>query len=322
MAIHFVGVDGGATRTRALLATEAGRVVGEGAAAGANSFSSEAPAARSITEAMHAALGDVAPASVEGGVIAVAGGGALLADVARDIRAGWRSLGLPGSVHIVSDVVTAYTAGTTAPEGLVVAAGTGAVAAWIDGGASRRRAGGHGWLVGDEGSAVWLGVEGTRAALRAIDGRGPETTLAAIIPETLGVEAADDEALVARVITTIYSDAPAQMGRLAPAVVAAGEAGDAVAAGLVEAAAGHLIDIGVAAAGPDSPPVVVLAGSLLTRVLPIRERVEARLVARWPEAELRETSDGVAGAVALAISRHEGTPIGDEVLARLHDRGR
>src|SRR5436305_8154 len=70
------------------------------------------------------------------------------------------------------------------------AAGTGAGAAVIDDGALVRRADGYGWLVGDEGSGVWIGTEAVRAALRAYDGRGAPTTLAESVPRLLLGEAA------------------------------------------------------------------------------------------------------------------------------------
>src|SRR5215217_1934342 len=45
------------------------------------------------------------------------------------------------------------------------------------------RAGGHGYLLGDEGSGYWIGREAVRAALRAADGTGPPTVLAALVQE-------------------------------------------------------------------------------------------------------------------------------------------
>ncbi|MFD0537747.1 hypothetical protein ACFQY7_32330 [Actinomadura luteofluorescens] len=48
-----------------------------------------------------------------------------------------------------------------------------------------QRADGYGWLVGDEGSAVWLGKEAVRAALAAYDGRGSPTLLTDSVPRAL-----------------------------------------------------------------------------------------------------------------------------------------
>ena len=49
--------------------------------------------------------------------------------------------------------------------GIVVIAGTGSVALGWDG-ERFARSGGHGFLLGDEGSAYWIGREAVRSALR------------------------------------------------------------------------------------------------------------------------------------------------------------
>ncbi|MCP9967283.1 ATPase [Actinomadura madurae] len=79
----------------------------------------------------------------------------------------------------------AFAAGTSEPKGIVVFSGTGAGAAVINDGAIVQRADGYGWLVGDEGSAVWLGKEAVRAALAAYDGRGSPTLLTDSVPRAL-----------------------------------------------------------------------------------------------------------------------------------------
>jgi len=321
MSIHFIGVDAGGSQTRALLATENGEIIGMGRAAGANSWSSGTSVARAITAAMRAAIGQSDPASVAGGVIAVAGAGAKAPDIVAEINEGWLTLGLPGSPHLVPDVVAAYAAGTTAPRGLVLAAGTGAIAAVIDDGRIVRRSGGHGWLAGDEGSAVWLGIEGLKTAFRSLDGRGPETILAARITEAFDIDEPDAVSTTSQLVIAAHGRPPAQLGQLAPLVIEASEQGDPVAQGLVEAAVSHLVDIAAAAMGDEEPPVIVLAGSLLMHAAPIRHGVRAKLTELWPGAPIAETSSGEAGAVALAIVRHTGTPIGEATLVRMHVAG-
>ena len=231
----------------------------------------------------------------------------------------WRDLGFATDPRIVLDVVGIYAAGTVAPRGVVLAAGTGAVAALVDDGELVRRTSGRGYLVGDEGSAVWLGIEGVRAALLALDGRGPRTILSESVPEALGVSTRDD---VATAITdAVYGRPPADLGRLAPVVVAATGTGDAVATSLIEDGARHLGDSALAAAGDETPEVVVLGGSLLTRVRPIRERVRTVLAERWPDASMEQADSGEAGATALAL-RLAGIGVTSAILSRLRSEGR
>jgi N-acetylglucosamine kinase-like BadF-type ATPase len=310
-----MGLDAGGTATRALLATASGEVVGRGHAAGANAWSSGTSPAEVIAAAAAAALGAHDPGAVAGGVIAVAGGVSSVPEQSAAVIRAWRALGIPAQPRIILDVVAAYAAGTVAPRGLVLAAGTGAVAALVDDGELARRAGGRGWLVGDEGSAVWLGIEGVRAALLALDGRGPTTALSAAIPDAFAVSTRTDVATA--VTDAVYGASPAQLGRLAPLVVRAAEAGDAVAGTLVETAVRHLVGTAQAAAGDEAPGVVVLAGSLLTRVPAIGARVRRVLGSHWPAAEVAESASGEAGATALAIRWHSGATVSASTLATL-----
>ncbi len=310
-----MGLDAGGTATRALLATASGEVVGRGRAAGANAWSSGTSPAAVISAAAAAALGSHDPASVAGGVIAVAGGVSSVPEQAAAVVRAWRGLGISAEPRIILDVVAAYAAGTVARRGLVLAAGTGAVAALVDDGELVRRAGGRGWLVGDEGSAVWLGIEGVRAALLALDGRGPATTLSAAITDALSVSPRTD--IATAVTDAVYGGSPAQLGRLAPLVVSAAEGGDAVASTLIETAIRHLVGTAEAAAGDEAPGVIVFAGSLLTRVRAVGGRVQQELGSLWPAAELAESASGEAGATALAIRWHSGAAVSPSTLASL-----
>lgn len=317
----FIGVDAGGTGTRALAATASGEVVGRGQAGGANVWSSGASPAEAITAAVGDALGTHDPHSVAAGVIAVAGGVSSVPEEAAAVMGAWHELGIVAEPRIILDVVAAYAAGTVEPRGLVLAAGTGAIAALVDDGTIVRRSGGRGWLVGDEGSAVWLGVEGTRAALLALDGRGPSTVLSEVIARALEVPA--DSTDVATAITdAVYSRSPAAIGRLAPHVTRAADGGDAVAAALIEMAVEHLAHIAAAAAGEEAPEVVVLAGSLLTVARDISKRVRGHLTEAWPDASIVRSVSGEAGATALAIRWGTGAPVAQQAFKRLRVRSR
>ncbi len=315
MSTVFIGVDAGGTGTRALAATAAGEVVGRGRAPGANAWSSGTSPAAAISTAVAEALGSRDPDAVAGGVIAAAGAVTSVAEEAAAVVRAWRDLGITAEPRIVLDVVAAYAAGTVEPRGLVLAVGTGSVAALVDNGRLVRRAGGRGWLVGDEGSAVWLGVEGVRAALLALDGRGPGTVLATRVPAALGVADAADVATA--VTDAVYSRSPAELGQLAPLIVAAAEDGDGAAGTLIETAARQLATTAEAAAGEEDPAVIVLAGSLLNRVPLIGDAVRTRLTVRWPEASVASALSAEAGAAALAIQAGTGEPVTASVLGAL-----
>ncbi|WP_353889537.1 BadF/BadG/BcrA/BcrD ATPase family protein [uncultured Thermomonospora sp.] len=182
---YVIGVDAGGTKTRVAVLTLGGALAGSGTGPGANP-NSGGDTVGALTTALSAALGDLDRSLVLNGVFGIAGAGSAgrPAAVAAAQRA-WHAVGLSGSPAVVTDIAVAFAAGTDASEGIVVFSGTGAGAAVISDGTIVRRADGYGYLVGDQGSAVWLGREAVRATLSALDGRGEPTLLAESVPRAL-----------------------------------------------------------------------------------------------------------------------------------------
>ena len=181
---------------------------------------------------MTSALGSLDRSSVVGGVLGVAGAGAAGAEeVRRQAVAAWQRLELPGEPVVVTDLLTAFAAGSAAPTGSVLVAGTGAGAAAVVEHRVARQADGAGWLLGDTGSAVWLVREGLVAAVADLDGRGPASSLTGPLTSALVGHPGPG---VQDVIAAAYSWAPAALGRLAPVVTNHASGGDEVAAGIVE----------------------------------------------------------------------------------------
>ncbi|WP_131736353.1 N-acetylglucosamine kinase, partial [Actinomadura roseirufa] len=181
----MVGIDAGGTKTRCVVLTLGGALAGSGTGPGANP-NSGGDTAGALTTALREALGDLDRTHILTGVFGIAGAGSAgrPAAVAAARRA-WQAVGLRGSPAVVTDIAVAFAAGTSQPKGIVVFSGTGAGAAVISDGTIVQRADGYGWLVGDEGSAVWLGKEAVRAALAAYDGRGSPTLLTDSVPRAL-----------------------------------------------------------------------------------------------------------------------------------------
>jgi glucosamine kinase len=319
-----VGIDAGGTTTRCLVATLDGAIVGRGEAGGASQRSSTSRPADPLATALRSALSGVDHRLVAGGVIGVAGAGEAGRAVAQDAAdTAWRSVGLPGDVTLVTDLEVAFSAGTPRDTGLLLLAGTGAAAASFRAGTLHRRCDGYGWLLGDEGSAVWIGREGLRGVLAALDGRGGPTSLTEAVSARLlgrdgiGSDAADREALAQALVGAAFAMPPAHLGRLAPLVSAATEAGDPVARAITDAAVDRLVHAlnTVAHDQPPSPPVV-LAGSVLLSHNPVSAGVRARVRERFG-VEPASAHDGAAGAAAIAIGRLHGTTIAPGVHARL-----
>ena len=131
-------------------------------------------------------------------------------------------------VAVTSDAVTAHAGALDGKPGVVLIAGTGVVALAIGADGALRTADGWGPWLGDEGGGAWIGTAGLRAALRALDGRGPSTAL---------IDAAGARFGPPKTWPAQLTDAAA-LASFAPDVLAAED--DAVASAIVSVAAESL----------------------------------------------------------------------------------
>lgn len=311
--MHVVlGADIGGTATRVVLAGPDGSVHGAGRAGGGNLRSSRP---EDVAAHLTAALRDALAAAglgvrIDAAHLGIAGAGDAGTAAARSVVArAWADAGAPEpSVPVVvgDDLEIAFASAAHGVDGLLLLAGTGAVAGRIQGGRVVARCDGMGWLLGDEGSAVWLGLGALRAVAADLDGRGPATALTAAVLDALGVAGATGQDPRQALIGAAYGAAPSTYGRLAPLVTAAAGAGDATARTLVAAGAAALLRTAARAASrvDDAPAEVVVAGALLTADGSLRDAVLPGLRAAYG-APVREAVAPVAGAVALAAA-HAG----------------
>jgi N-acetylglucosamine kinase-like BadF-type ATPase len=291
--VLVLGVDAGGTASRAVVAAADGTVVGRGAAGPGNPTTAGPAAARAIGTAVRAALGDHDPSAVLAGVVGVAGAG-IMADppIAEAFANEWAEHGLAGPITVTGDAVTAFAAGTAASSGAVLIAGTGAVAARIDDWRIGRTADGLGWLLGDDGSGLWLGLRAVRAAARAWSEPAVPPGLAARVAAHAAVRSRD------ALVHWAGRQPPAAFAALAPLVCAAAAAGDPLAVRLTDAAAARLVTT-LAELGPPAGPLV-LAGGLLTGDTPVRAAVLAAVAT--PATTARDPATGAAWLALRTIT--------------------
>jgi N-acetylglucosamine kinase-like BadF-type ATPase len=135
----------------------------------------------------------------------------------------------------MSDIELACRSVFAPGEGFLVYAGTGSVAAFVDGAGRLHRAGGRGSLIDDAGGGHWIAREALRLVWRAEDeapGAWRGSPLARCLFEQIGGE---DWALTR---TFVYGASRGELGALALAVAAAAREGDAAAADILRRA-GH-----------------------------------------------------------------------------------
>src|SRR6185369_3788449 len=109
-------------------------------------------------------------------------------DDARVVRGIMRRIGYKAKTLVVNDALVALEAGAPEQPGIVVIAGTGSIAYGRNDRNQSARAGGWGYVLGDEGSGYWIGRAALRAVLREADRRGPQTLLTSLLLKYYRVE--------------------------------------------------------------------------------------------------------------------------------------
>ncbi|MBP2340443.1 N-acetylglucosamine kinase-like BadF-type ATPase [Saccharothrix coeruleofusca] len=290
-----VGLDAGGTSTRALVLDLTGRAVGVGRAGGGNPNSHPPErAAAHVGQALREALAGLDAGGVRAGVLGMAGSSKLTDPLVAELyERAWSDAGLRCPLRVVTDCEAAFATASASPDGTALVAGTGSIAARIEGRRLVRTAGGYGWLLGDEGSAFWLGREAVRAALRALEA-GELDGLAEAVLALAGV--APGPAAWKRLITAVNAEPPIHLARFAPLVTA--HAAEPVAGGIVRRAARVLADLAMAARTPAETTPIVLVGSLVGAPS-LGERLRAELAVRT-DGPVLVASEGAAGAAWLA----------------------
>lgn len=299
----IIGVDGGGTKTVARVGhrTETVGHLGEGFAGPSNARAIGFPEAQSNILAAIGAAFDAAGlmrTKVAATCLSLAGMGR--ADD-RDSMRNWAvEKNIADSVEVTTDAESILAAASPRRVGIALISGTGSLA-WGRNETGRvERAGGWGYLLGDEGSAYGIAIAGLRAAAQAIDGRGPKTLLVARFQERLQAPAPFD------VIERIYNPSMTRdkIAALAEVVFEAAD-GDEVAAQVLQQGAIALADC-VTCVGhqlgftANEYTLGVTGGVILSRVR-YRDAVLASLSGRDYEPLCLElVSQPVVGALLIA----------------------
>ena len=300
----FVGVDGGGTRTRAVLLDGGGEELGRGEAEGAVVTTSRPEeAAEAVASAVRSATAqaDVSlPAATLWAGLAGAGAAAARAGITRALR----RLDLADRLVVGTDVEAAFHAAFGDGAGILLIAGTGSIAQARDVAGSEHRVGGWGHVLGDEGSGYALGMAGLRYLTRSADGRAPPTSMTRVLLDRCDAESVHD------LVGWVEVASKREVAALAPLVVACADEGDGPASAIVdegvealclhvEAVRGAMTSPGEEGATEAGAPDVVLWGGLVAPGGPLEGRVREALVVRGIRTVSRDV-DPARGAAELA----------------------
>jgi N-acetylglucosamine kinase len=303
--MHVLGIDAGGTKTICLLADERGHIVAESRGGGANlQASGELEVEKVLYRVMEDAIGeaDIRPAAICLGIAGV--DRAADADAVRGIM---RRIGFKTRTLVVNDALIALVAGAGEQPGVVVVAGTGSIAYGRDEASRAARAGGWGYLLGDEGGGFWIGRAALGAVVRQFDGRGPATTLTELVLERMQLGSPPE------LISAIYHGGLHRyaIASIAPLVQQAADEGDAVAADIVDRAAAELAaaasSVIVRLGMRGDPFPTILAGGVFRGLPSLVGRVSARVAEVAPRSEVRRLEvEPAHGAVVLALAAARG----------------
>lgn len=230
-----LAIDGGQTSTKALIADTEGNVLGRGTGSPCDHIQGPHGYERNRAAIQSAARAAIADAAVDASAIVAAGMGLTSCPPELDAKPLFeemlREIVQPAYVWISHDAASNLAGASAGGPGIVVIAGGGSIAYGVDDNGNEFRAGGMGYLMGDEGSAWWIGLRAIHAAAGAADGRGDDTDLLPYVLEHYSIPT------IRHIVSILYGPdfRRDQVSALAPDVVRIAH-DDAVAREIVTAA--------------------------------------------------------------------------------------
>jgi len=302
MTFIVIGIDGGGSKTHAVVADEQGRTIAEMVGPGSAVRPGQADhSANVIADVVRDALAacemtHVTPRAL---CVGVAGAG-------REIERQqlWQALvsrDLAAELVIHSDFSIALDDAFGDGPGVLMISGTGSVAFGRSPTGTTARCGGWGPVCGDEGSGAWIGRRALSVVTAAADGREPETALTGALLTAAQVNETAD------LIGWAADATPAKLATLAQVVLSVADSGDLRANALVSLAVEELVlhvrSLAKQLFGDDRAALpLALSGGMMTRGSTLRKRFEHRVKTAIPGAQLR--TDPVVparGAVRAAL---------------------
>lgn len=302
---YVIGFDAGATKTVCLLADEEGRIVSQARGAGGNlQHAGELGLEKILHDLMDRALGE---RSVVPRAICVGMAGVDREDDAATVGAIMKRIAYKARILVVNDALISLMAGAGDAPGVVIVAGTGSIAYGRDAHNRAARAGGWGYVLGDEGSGYWIGRHALRAVVRESDGRGRATSLTPRVLAHFRLTRPQD--LIRAVYQTPLS--PSAVAALADCVRDAHAEQDQTAAWILEQAVAELMSSAASVVRQlkiehETFPFV-LAGGMFKAVPWLGQELTRRLSQIAPACRVVVLDqEPAAGAVRLALDELRG----------------
>jgi len=299
----FFGIDGGGTHSRLALVDRDGKVLARSEAGSTNIYSvAKDEVFANLTLLLGSALKSAGlnNQDIAAGCLGSAGLGR--AEEQELFRGFFDSLlGKDIPVKLCTDGEILLCGGLESLEGYCLIAGTGSIALGRSRDGALVRSGGHGYMLGDEGSAAWTGRTAIARILRSLEGRDISTGMLPLILEASGLTESSE------LIKYVHHDADkAKIATLAPVVTQAARKGDPLALDILRIGANELALLVKSVIG-QSPWIkrkeLVLAGGVIEHDEIVTNKLKKSLAKEFPGL-LVSSPKGTAleGACMLALS--------------------
>ncbi len=322
----ILAIDGGNSKTDAVLVAADGRVLAQARGGGSNpQVIGMERATRALREVVAAAAGQAGLPAAEGSPVArhtsACLAGADLPEEEAELGGLVQGFGWSPSSAVLNDTFAVLRAGLDDVPGehwgvaVTCGAGINCVGVAPDGAATRFLS--FGPDSGDWGGGGDIGPAALWWAIRAEDGRGPQTALRTAVPAHFGLGEVRDVTIAVHLGKITHTD----LSGLTPVLFEVAAGGDQVARNVVIRQAEEVCVMALTAArklGMDKVAVpVMLGGSLLrARDLLLTSEINQRIAAAAPAAIVRIVdAPPVAGAALLGLD-HIGAPASAYALFR------
>ncbi len=302
----ILGIDGGGTKVLLALANRDGDILRVAQGGGVNPMDN--PGWRAELEARFAGFAHEQGLAAIGAGLPAFGESRFISD---DERQAVADAFDPLAQVVLNDVDAAHIGSFGGGAGILLLSGTGSMAWRRDEMGNSFRVGGWGDVIGDEGSAYWIGRRVLGLVSQSLDGRSSETGLADAVLAKLGLDRNDAMNALESWVTAL-SHPRAAIAALSIVVDEQAEAGDRDAIDLLEQAAGELVRHFTAIRHPDTPrPIWSYAGgTFMSRTL--RDAVTARI--GYPPVQPRLPP---VGGALLAAAGKLGWPVSPSFVDRI-----
>jgi len=307
---HVLAVDGGNSKTLAVIADETGHILALRKGPGSNYQTiGRKAAAHVLSDLIKATLQEAGLKRLEAACYGLAG-----ADRDKDFQAFWeiiRPFDPARKSVLVNDTLLALRAGAERGVGVALIGGAGSNCVGMDRQGRIRKTWGLGPLSGDKANAGALALDAVIAAMKGFDGRGPKTLLEKKFKQALKLDELED------IIAFEFFDSRREFnpGSLAPLVFEAADQGDEEALRILKehgrAVAEAALAVLRALFSPDDNVPLVLGGSVLQKgsnpalVNTIRRNVRRE----FPKVSIVVLADPpVMGAIMRALDEAGRSP--------------